>query len=83
MRRATMAGYEITLSNGVVEHVEDADAYAQEGPLTTFFDTAGRDVIDAWASRVLSLRTTEIVMVRRIGATRTVHQPVLSMAATA
>ena len=79
MGRRVMTGYEITLANGVVEHVEGADAYAQEGPLTTFFDTAGRDVIDAWASRVMSLRTTEIVMVRRTGAARVVSQPPLLM----
>jgi hypothetical protein len=65
-----MAGYEITLADGNVQNVEEADAYAQEGPLMTFFDTAGRDVIDAWASRVMSLRTTEIVMVRRTLSSR-------------
>lgn len=63
-----MTGYEITLTSGAVERVDGADAYAQEGPLTTFFDTAGRDVVDAWASRVMSLRTAEILMVRRIGS---------------
>ena len=72
-----MAGYEITLADGNIEQVEGADAYAQEGPLTTFFDTAGRDVVDAWASRVMSLRTTEIMMVRRTGAVRASKQPTL------
>lgn len=70
-----MAGYEITLADGNVERVHGADAYAQEGPLTTFFDTAGRDVVDAWASRVMSLRTTEIMMVRRTSAARSSVQP--------
>jgi len=65
-----MSGYEVTLTDRTVEQVEGVDAYSQEGPLTTFFDTAGRDVIDAWAIRVLSLRTTEILMVRRTGASR-------------
>jgi len=65
-----MSGYEVTLGDRTVEVVKGVDAYVQEGPLTTFFDTAGRDVIDAWAVRVLSLRTAEILMVRRTGESR-------------
>lgn len=72
-----MSGYEVTLGDRTVEQVEGVDAYAQEGPLTTFFDTAGRDVIDAWAVRVLSLRTAEILMVRRVGGPRRQATPVL------
>lgn len=72
-----MAGYVITLADGSIEQVDGADAYSQEGPLTTFFDTAGRDVVDAWASRVMSLRTTEIMMVRRSGTAPDPTQPAL------
>lgn len=64
------AGYEVTLVDRTVEIVDGADAYAQEGPLTTFFDTAGRDVIDSWAVRLLSIRTNDIAMVRRFGSRR-------------
>jgi hypothetical protein len=78
-----VTGYEITLADGTVEHVDCADAYAQEGPLTTFFDTAGRDVIDSWASRVLSLRTTEILMVRRTARRQPSAQQSVVMAAAA
>ena len=63
-------GFEVTLVDRTVEVVQGADAYAQEGPLTTFFDTGGRDVIDSWAVRLLSIRTTDIAVVRRFGARR-------------
>lgn len=44
-----------------------ADAYEQEGPLTTFFDRgggAGR-LASAFAARVASFRTGRIVEIRR------------------
>jgi hypothetical protein len=52
----------ITLSNDDTERVS-ADAYQQEGPLTTFFRTAGRDVVDCWAIRLASFRTADIRMI--------------------
>ncbi|MCP3939027.1 MAG: hypothetical protein GY708_27075 [Actinomycetia bacterium] len=64
-------GYEVTLVDRSVEMVAGADAYSQEGPLTTFFDTGGRDVIDSWAVRTLSVRTADIAVVRRFGSRRT------------
>lgn len=67
MTITTETGYEVTLTDGTIEQVAGADAYAQEGPLTTFFDTAGRDVIDSWASRLMSVRTIDIAKVRRTG----------------
>ena len=61
-----MATFEAVLRDGATEVVEDADTYAQEGPMTTFFRTdAGRGVVDSWATRVASIRTTELVLVRR------------------
>ena len=66
-----LANLTVTLVDKTVEVVGGADAYAQEGPLTTFFDTAGRDVIDSWAVRLLSIRTTDIAVVRRYGVRRT------------
>ncbi len=63
--------YEVTLRSerGEGQHVEvvRSDAYAQEGPLTTFFDGRdGRAVLDSWARRVASFRTADIVAVRLV-----------------
>ena len=50
-----------------VERIANADAYQQEGPLTTFFAIdGGRQVIDSWSRRVASFRTAEIVAIRRV-----------------
>ena len=65
-----MAMYEVLLKDGSVDRVDGADTYEQEGPLTTFFELApDRQVIDCWSVRLSSIRTTEIVRIRRtIGA---------------
>ena len=64
-----MATYEVLLKDGSVECIDGADTYEQEGPLTTFFELApDRQVIDCWSVRLLSIRTTEIVRVRRTAA---------------
>lgn len=64
-----MAMYEVVLKDGSVEHIDGADTYEQEGPLTTFFELApDRQVIDCWSVRLSSIRTTEIVRIRRAGA---------------
>ena len=61
-----MAAYRVTLRNDHVEEIADADAYQQEGQMTTFFRTGGdRQVVDSWSVRVASFRTTEILIVRR------------------
>ena len=46
--------------------VHGADAYEQEGPLTTFFDRngAGR-LASAFAERIAATRTSRIVEIRR------------------
>jgi hypothetical protein len=60
-----MNRYEIRLKGGEVDIVEHADAYQQEGPLTTFFQTRpGRTIIDCWARRVASYRTADVVRIR-------------------
>jgi hypothetical protein len=47
--------------------VHDADAYEQEGPLTTFFDrNGGGRLASAFVVRVASFRTNRILEVRRI-----------------
>ena len=57
--------YEIRLKGGDAEVIDGADAYRQEGPLTTFFQTrAGRAIIDCWSRQVASYRTADIVRIR-------------------
>jgi hypothetical protein len=61
-----MPTFEVTLRDGAVELVDGADAYQQEGPMTTFFRRGdGRDVIDSWSTRMASFRTAELTAVRR------------------
>jgi hypothetical protein len=61
-------GFDITLIDNTFEHVDAADGYALEGPLTTFFRTsAGRTPrLDPWSERVLSVRTERIAMIRPV-----------------
>jgi hypothetical protein len=61
-----MPTYHVTLKDHTVEVIEGADAYQQEGQMTTFFATReGRDVVDCWSTRIASFRTSEILIVRR------------------
>ncbi len=62
----TMANYQITLRDGVRENITEADAYCQEGTMTTFFKTStDRRVIDSWSTRLASFRTTEVMTIKR------------------
>ncbi len=62
-----MSSYQITLKDRSVERIEGADAYQQEGSMTTFFRTAsGRNVVDTWSTRIASFRTSEVLVIRRI-----------------
>ena len=71
-----MTAYEITLKDQARERIDGADAYAQEGQLTTFFRTASaRQVVDCWSVRLASFRTTEIMAVRRIEDPITLDHP--------
>ncbi len=64
-----MIRYHVTDKDGVEHVVDDADAYLQEGTMTTFFSTDGtRAVVDCWSTRVASFRTSEIVIIRRVVA---------------
>jgi hypothetical protein len=59
--------YQITLKDRSIERIDDADAYQQEGQMTTFFRTAsGRNVVDTWATRLASFRTSEVLAIRRL-----------------
>jgi hypothetical protein len=61
-----VAMFEVVLKDGATERIEGADTYDQEGPLTTFFRTADdRRVIDCWSERLESIRTADIVRIRR------------------
>lgn len=61
-----MPYFELVLHDGTVEMVHGADAYQQEGPMTTFFRCrADRGVIDSWSTRVVSVRTADLRMIRR------------------
>lgn len=61
-----MASYRVTLRDGTDEEISEADAYTQEGAMTTFFRTStDRRVIDSWSTRLASFRTTEVMTVRR------------------
>jgi hypothetical protein len=72
--------YEVTLRSergeGARVEVVPSDAYAQEGPLTTFFEGRdGRAVLDSWARRTASFRTADIVAVRLVQAGPDVQAP--------
>lgn len=61
-----MSSYQITLKDRSTELIDDADAYQQEGQMTTFFRRdGGRSVVDSWATRIASFRTSEILIIRR------------------
>jgi hypothetical protein len=61
-----MPTFEVILRDRSAETVVGADAYQQEGPMTTFFRRGdGRDVIDSWSTRMASFRTADLLVVRR------------------
>lgn len=65
-----MPSYRVILKDHTTEDIDDADAYQQEGQMTTFFRTgSGRNVVDTWSTRMASFRTTEILSIRRIEQT--------------
>ena len=61
-----MARYEVTLKDRTVELIDGADAYQQEGQMTTFFAVGDeRRVVDCWSTRLASFRSSEILIIRR------------------
>jgi hypothetical protein len=61
--------YVVQLVNETSEVIDGADAYQQEGPLTTFFRTApGRAVVDCWSTRLASFRTSDVRVIRLLAA---------------
>jgi hypothetical protein len=76
-----MASYEVTLKDRTVEVIDGADAYQQEGQMTTFFATRPeRHVVDCWSERVASFRTAEVVIIRRTTALAVAGEPHLRTA---
>jgi len=62
-----MPTYEVTLKDKTVELIDGADAYQQEGQMTTFFRTnEQRQVVDCWSTRMASFRTCDILIIRRL-----------------
>ena len=60
-------GYHVTFNDDRTESINGADAYVQEGPLTTFFRTSPRrGVVDSWSTRLASFRTADIRAIRAI-----------------
>src|SRR5829696_8407129 len=58
-----VATFAVTLTDRTVEVIDGADAYQQEGQMTTFFSNGtGRQVVDCWSTRVASFRTSEVVI---------------------
>jgi hypothetical protein len=61
-----VTAYTVTMKDRTTEHIADVDAYQQEGPMTTFFRLgSGRQTVDTWSTRVASIRTSEVVVIRR------------------
>jgi len=62
-----MATYDVILKDRTIEVIDGADAYQQEGQMTTFFATGeGKQVVDCWSTRLASFRTSEILIIRRM-----------------
>ncbi|MFN0028909.1 MAG: hypothetical protein ACKV2O_17240 [Acidimicrobiales bacterium] len=63
-----MASYQVILTDRSVQEISEAHAFQQEGPMTTFFrNDEDRHVVDSWSTRVFSVRTAEVLMIRRVG----------------
>ena len=59
--------YVVSFDDDTTALVDRADAYEQEGPLTTFFErNGGGRLASAFSERIASFRTNRIVEVRRL-----------------
>ena len=66
IRTVVSMTFEVVLPDEVVEQIDGADGYAQEGPLTTFFDNGARPGgLGCWSVKLASYRTGDIVRIRR------------------
>ncbi len=67
MFNLALMNFELSFVDGRAEVVFGADSYEQEGPMTTFFQSEGRNYMDFWSLRVASFRTIDLASVRRVG----------------
>ncbi len=75
-----MSVYEIILTDDSEPHVVSADAYQQEGPMTTFFACDRADGrLDSWATRLASFRSADIRVIRRLEPPAAGRRPVLDL----
>ena len=58
--------FELIFVDGRAEVVSGVDNYEQEGPMTTFFQSEGRNYLDSWSLRIASYRTVDLTSVRRV-----------------
>lgn len=59
--------FQITLRDRSVEIVDEADTFAHDKSMTTFYRTGNaRRSIDCWSVPVASVRTDEILLVREV-----------------
>jgi len=59
--------FEITLRDRTVELIGEADTYAHDKTMTTFYATNNaRRTIDCWSVPTASIRTDEILMIKSV-----------------
>lgn len=59
--------FQITLRDRTVEIVDEADTFAHDKSMTTFYRTGNaRRSIDCWSVPVASVRTDEILLIREV-----------------
>ena len=66
MGRFELMVFELIFVDGRAEVVSGVDNYEQEGPMTTFFQSEGRNYMDSWSLRIASYRTVDLTSVRRV-----------------
>ena len=77
-----MSTFEVTLTGDAAPHLIHADAYEQEGPMTTFFRCESSHVrLDSWAHRLASFRSADVRMIRRVALADAGTAPVLGLVA--
>ncbi len=66
MGRFEFMVFQLIFVDGRAELVSGVDNYEQEGPMTTFFQSGGRNYVDSWSLRIASYRTADLTSVRRV-----------------
>lgn len=79
-----MSTFEVLLAGETAPHRIDADAYEQEGPMTTFFTCDSSHIrLDSWALRLASFRSADVRMIRRLDAEDAIVRPPLGLVSDA